>query len=254
MYVKNFVAGHPLAAAENFSWVADGDVALGKSPKQFLVSIYPDHLDTLDRALSNQFLHSLNGKKIEAIFNSPEAFDRVSREDLANAYIRAIQTPQAAGYAAAVSLAVLAHKQWKKSGSNAERDASEMPQFVSISYGGFRSGFGMPSQEFRTGRFEKNPLTEDEIKAIPYLAGAMKQVFDLARQDHSKHAGSVIKKLQDAGFEATATEMARQNGMRHLIEVHAKPDRKNSLSEGPGADALSRSKGAPRRAFCWTRF
>lgn len=222
------VADHPFAQGENFSYV-EPDKWSKPIAHQYLAVVEPQDVATLAKALANQQFRSFNLRLINAIFETPEAFSDVPLESLAEAYVQGIQSPQAAALAAVMSLCALAMVECRATFGRADDDLNDLSCFAYGLDGNEKeiAGFGLSSQEFRGGRFAKSPLTEEEIKAIPYLAGELKYVFELAGQDHGRHAVSVIKKLQDAGFESTAREMAYRSG------VVARPVRKYATLDGP---------------------
>lgn len=67
-----------------------------------------------------------------------------------------------------------------------------------------RKGYLIPADEFRSGIFSDNPLTNDELKALPYLLSQYKEVYGRVAHDLEQHADNCIKKLTFAGCEIAA--------------------------------------------------
>lgn len=77
-------------------------------------------------------------------------------------------------------------------------------QFVQLLRDKRRDGHLISTGEFRSGIFADNPLSNDELKALPYLLNQYQEVYSRVHHDLERHANSCIKKLTFAGCEAAA--------------------------------------------------
>lgn len=223
-----------------FEYVRSTESVIGKAPVSYKGVVNEKGVEEFTSAILNQDVKAYRGKYIQAILNTPDAFDGVSKDDFARAFIKAIQSPKAAAFAAVGSMMAIHHSLKLAPlpgvsesgrlatiaygfGSNSFDDASVTPSKP-------RVGFLASTQELRLGGFEKNPLTADEIKAIPYLSGFYADLYEAAGVDLSAHAASVTQKLNDAGYTNIAGDLAK----RHNVELKAEaPARKYSHDDGP---------------------
>lgn len=235
VYTKRSDGSGKFVTADDFSWKADSNFTGGRVAEKYLKVLEPQDLSAIRDSLVSHSVLTMNASFVRAILNTPEAFSKVSKAEFAKAYLDGIQAPQAAPMAALSGMAHLASVKHKQLHPEEQTRATEMIRIAAIYYGvddhTRPKKLCISSQEFRIGAFEANPLTADEIKAIPYLGGALREVYELSGQDHSIHASSVVKKMQDAGFNDVASEMVA----RHDLELKmSKPVRKHDLDDGPG--------------------
>lgn len=236
VYAKPAGEPHKLGVRANFSWVADLSTVEKKSPVKFNASIDQGDLKSLTESMSRQDILLFNGRMIGAALKSEHSFVDVSKEDLAKAIYEGFQTPQGAVYAA---LSAMASVTFPASKGALITEVTETSRIAGVAYGLSKNdfegvtGFCISAQEFRSGDFSANPLTADEIRAIPALIGFYKEVYDIAGLDHdyASHAVSVTKKLQDAGFPVLAAGIAKLNNIELKAE---RPVRKHDLDDGPG--------------------
>lgn len=223
---------------ENFDYSKEpGSFAATK----FKESVSTEDIQNMIQSVMNQETLMFSSSRISTILDSIADDGNVTKKIFADAFVSAIQTPQAAAVAAASALFALAKKDpnYKKDLlQDAQSSDDKMPEaiyFTSIAYGGLRinvtKDFLSSPQVFRADGFSKNPLTEAEIKAIPAVSGFYTEAYELAGQDHRQHAQSIIKKLDDAGFEIVAKQMALHNGFE---PKPTSPDRaRTPYEEGP---------------------
>lgn len=100
------------------------------------------------------------------------------------------------------------------------------------------SGRGIPDDALQTGDFAGNPFTNDEMKALPYVAGFAPSLYALVDHDHGKHAQACYDKLMDAGYRIEAKLIA-DNPSVSLDTVHESHAKQSSQrwelhDEGPG--------------------
>lgn len=238
VYTKPVIEQYKFVESKNYEWKKDPNVKRGLSPVKFNLPIGQDDLKLLKDSLSMQNTLLFNPGVIRAVSNSLEAFVGVSKKEISQAFFEGFQTPQGTVYSALCAMTALSMPSVKDA-SLAE--ATEVSRLATIAYGlvtaereGAR-GFCISAQEFRSGDFESNPLTADEIKAIPYLSGFYDEVYANAGVDladvHAPHAASIAKKFQDAGFPVLANAFAKKNNLELQVE---RPARKNDLDDGPG--------------------
>ncbi|MBI6883204.1 hypothetical protein [Pseudomonas putida] len=238
------IIAHLASDDDLFEYQRSAESLKGKTPVSYKGTVTQEGVETFRSAILNQDVKAFRGRYVQAIFNTPDAFDGVSKEGFAKVFIEAIQSPQAAAFAVVGSMMAVAHSIRLNNLLPGIGPLSEGGRLATIAYGfgsnSFddasvapskpRVGFLASTQELRLGGFEKNPLTADEIKAIPYLTGFYADLYEAAGVDLSAHAASVTKKLNDAGYTNIAGELAK----RHNVELKAEaPARKYSHDDGP---------------------
>lgn len=138
---------------------------------------------------------------VDTILNTEEAFNEgYSKQQLAKAFVASVEQPGAAGGYALFEIARGGiHNHETKRNAGKVPDESISHKYADSIYAD-RKGHLVSAAEFRNGIFKENPLTADEVKAIPFLIGLSQKTYELAGVDHSKHAKSVAKKFADAGL------------------------------------------------------
>jgi hypothetical protein len=107
-------------------------------------------------------------------------------------------------------------------------------QFVQLLRDKQRDGHLISADEFRSGIFADNPLSNDELKALPYLFNQYKEVYSRVNHDLECHANSCIKKLTFAGCEASALAIQQSQLDRTNVKQRI-PARDAQLGgHGPG--------------------
>jgi hypothetical protein len=200
------------------------------TPLLYLHKIDESDLDAMRASLNNPGFSMFSEKNLKAILNSLSDTTPITRKEFVSAFVDAIQTPQAATFMAAAALSLTAPKSEYNGLSfyepvrsiYTERDwLSQMA--TGSTFGNYAMEFVPSAQIFRVDEFAKNPLTEDEIKAIPALTGFYAEAYEEAGQDHSAHALSVTNKLREAGFPEVAAEIAKLNGIEIKVEKRSTP-------------------------------
>jgi hypothetical protein len=221
LYLRAKGAKSPLSDLERYEFAA-ADSEYAGTPLLYLHKIEESDLDAMRAQLNNPGWSMFSEKNLKAILNSLSDITPVTRKEFVDAFVDAIQTPQAATFMAASALSLTAPES-ESTGLSfmdpvrsiyTEREwLSQMA--TGSTFGNYAIEFSPSAQIFRVDEFAKNPLTADEIKAIPALTGFYSQAYEEAGQDHSAHALSVTNKLRDAGFPQVAAEIAK----RHEIEI-----------------------------------
>jgi DNA-binding Xre family transcriptional regulator len=97
-----------------------------------------------------------------------------------------------------------------------------------------RDGQLISVDEFRSGIFAENPLSNDELKALPYLLNQYQEVYCRVRHDLERHASSCIKKLTFAGCDVAALAIQQSQVDRTSVKQKL-PARETDLEDnGPG--------------------
>jgi hypothetical protein len=225
LYLRVKGVDSPFSDPDRYEYAA-ADSEYAGTPLLYLHKIEESDLDAMRARLNNPGWNMFSEKHLKAILNSLSDTTPITRKEFANEFVAAIQTPQAATFMAAAALSVTAPKSAYNGLRSAEptrsifTEAEWLSQIATGStHGNYAIEFSVCAQIFRVDDFAKNPLTEDEIKAIPALAGFYAEAYEEAGQDHSAHALSVTNKLREAGFPGVSAEIAK----RHGIEIKKEP-------------------------------
>jgi hypothetical protein len=222
---------HPFKASdENFEYTAP-DAAGIRTPLIYLRPVEKSDLDVLRSSLMNPGFSMFSSEILRAVMNSLSETTPVTRQEFAKAFVDAIQTPQGATFTAAAALSLIAtepkdhhaprfHEPVRSLYTEGEWLSQIGTGSTKEHYGG---KFAVSAQIFRVDEFSKSPLTADEIKAIPALAGFYADAYQEVGQDHSAHALSVTNKLRDAGFPNVAANIAKRHGIEIKVEKRTKP-------------------------------
>jgi hypothetical protein len=189
-----------------------------------------EQLDEMREAILNHTGGSTAPYDVKAVMNSETAFKEVSKKQFAECFIGAIQSPQAVPF-----LALLALSHAVKSTNDDETLGREQASLGAMFWAGYgdhprRSEFLFSGKEFTVGNWAYKPLTADELRALPYVAGVFREVYDEVGQNHASHAKSLVAKVAAAGYPTAARVLAELNE----IELPAKkPARQVDLDDGP---------------------
>lgn len=166
----------------------------------------------------------LSNKFINTVLKSKYAFiGDVTKEQFCQALVEAVENPKTVAYSAYYCLGNAA---LKSSNADSIIDSPDIEFFkTSIDENG--SLIGVNPQIFQTGVFEKNPLTIDEIRAIPRITGYAKKAFEIAGVNDCSLSKSVIEKLKKAGFAETADYIEKKAVVKNSRD-------KNDVESGPG--------------------
>lgn len=175
-------------------------------------------------------------KSVRYILNSPNAFTEVSKKEFANAYLNAVEQPQVIGVFALTALSSaysLKHKENKQVNSLSEEMVAKFNLLISRAYnfaGDFHRGnFMFSSKEFTVSEFAQNPLTVEEIKALPFLTGLYNELYAEVEHNHGVHAEACAAKMRSAGHDTLADTIELNNPAKVT-----KPVRKHDDDLSPG--------------------
>jgi hypothetical protein len=164
-------------------------------------------------AVSGDFTMFKNNA-VKAIMSLRNAFSEVSKKDFALAYLKASEQPRALATFAFVALGAVSlstandHEKTRLTGLLMGRLWSKKGQFL------------VSAKEFTVNEFASNPLTVDEIKAIPFLLGLHQEVYAEVEHNHAVHAEACATKLRTAGYEFAADRI-----LDNLVQKVVKPNR-----------------------------
>lgn len=211
------------------NYIHDGVKAIHQPYLEFGGEVSVSLIETLTDLAARQEITLLGA--VRAILKSETAFEHVSKQDFSRAMIAAIQQPECAGYYAFNAIG----RKYADIQKNApltfiETDVTGARLSDILIITG-RSGFMLSGEEFRTGVFEAEPLTADEIKAVPYLMGVVQDLYATAGVDYSAQLKSTARKLASAGFETEANLMIDVDVERRLKA--SKPTRRVVENDGP---------------------
>lgn len=196
----------------------------------FKGTIDRNHLAEMNEAILNQTMGSSSPRAIASIMKSETAFSEVSKKEFAESFLSAIQAPQAVPFSAVLALshAVKAGEIVRELG----REQASLADMVwALGESHHRNkGFLLSGKEFTTGAWASNPLTADELRALPYVVGVYREVYDEVGQNHAAHAKSLVGKVVAAGFPSAAKFIAELIVVEHSAK---KPARRVDLDNGP---------------------
>ncbi len=174
-----------------------GSGGVKDKPAPFERAITQQDLNELVVALAYQ--ETIPVRYIDSIMSSKIAFsEEISRKDFSKAFIDGIQQVECAGFYGMMAMAVATQRAFSRSPVVIDRYLGILNSMKSGSYC-FSGAY------FKCGHFEKNPLTPDEILALPYLFDYAKDLYNLLGISFESHRESVVNKLLDAGFEEEAS-------------------------------------------------
>lgn len=187
----------------------------------------PEVSDLIDDLAKRQFIKLF--AVADAILSADKAFDRgYSKAQFAKEFVSSVEQAGAAGGYALYELGKRAAYAYKINTGADESYLNFVQKYASIFYAQ-RYDHLISAAEFRHGIFKENPLTADEVIAIPFLVGSSPKIYELAGVDHSKHAKSVAKKFADAGLDFESN-LISDVAMERMVKIKSK--HKNELS-GP---------------------
>jgi len=214
-----FFASYPVPSGQPANLEFDKK-SLSKHKLSFTGKATPQVSEIIDDLAKRQTMKLF--AMVDVILDTEAAFDEgYSKKQLAKAFVASVEQPGAAGGFALYEIArggIHAHK--------IKTNAGEVPddgighKYADSIYAD-RKGYLVSAAEFRSGIFKENPLTADEIKAIPFLIGLSSKVYELAGVDHSKHAKSVAKKFADAGLNYESN-LVTDKDMERTIQKNQK--------------------------------
>ncbi|WP_338924931.1 hypothetical protein V0M98_35520 (plasmid) [Pseudomonas silesiensis] len=210
----------------------DGVKAIRHQHLQFEGQIDAGLIKTLTDLASRQEITLLG--VIRAILKTETAFEQISKQEFSRAMIAAIQQPECAGYYAFNAIG----RKYADIQKNAPLTFNETgvtgARLSDILIITGRSGFMLSGEEFRTGAFEAEPFTAEEVKALPYLMGVVPDLYANAGVDYSAQLKSTARKLATAGFETEANLMIDVDVEKGLKA--SKPTRRvvEDENSGPG--------------------
>ncbi|WP_274644223.1 hypothetical protein [Pseudomonas serbica] len=199
----------------------------------FKGTIHRHQLVEMHDGILNHATGSAAPAGIAAIMKSETAFSEVSKKEFSESFLKAIQTPQAVPF-----LAIHALSHAVKAGESRSSVLSMEQGFLAdmlwdlVNHNRGRH-FLLSGKEFTTGTWASSPLTPDELKALPYVAGLYREVYDEMGQNHAAHAAhakSLVAKVAAAGYPTAAASIAELNGLEFPTK---KPARRVDLDDGP---------------------
>ena len=137
-------------------------------------------------------------KALKTVMSLPNTFSEVSRKDFSISYLKAAEQPRALAAFALVALGSV---------SMSTPDEYEKQRFMALLKGkiwGHKGEFLISAKEFTVNEFASNPLTVDEIKALPFLLGQHQAVYAEVEHNHAVHAEACVTKLRTAGYDFAA--------------------------------------------------
>ena len=151
---------------------------------------------TFVRALfASQKTTGMTDGRLAVMFHQQNAGEQL-KQRLADGHFSAMQQVECLGYVAMEAMA----KAISSPGAAVDMSA----QFVQSLRDQNRDGQIISADEFRSGIFADNPLSNDELKALPYLLNQYQEVYRRVTHDLERHAENCIKKLIFAGCEVAA--------------------------------------------------
>lgn len=204
-----FFALYPVPSAQSTKLEFD-EKALSSHKLTFTGKATPQVSEIIDDLAKRQTIKLF--AMADAILNSKTAFDEgYSKQQFAKAFVASVEQPGAAGGFALFEIARGGIKTHKMRISAGEVTDEGIGHKYADSIYADRKGYLVSAAEFRVGIFKENPLTADEVKAIPFLIGLSSKIYELAGVDHSKHAKSVAKKFADAGLNYESNLITDKN-------------------------------------------
>lgn len=137
-------------------------------------------------------------KGLKTIMSLPSSFLEISKKDFAAAYLKAAEQPGALATFALTALGAV---------SMSDPDDTKRLKYMELMVGklwGNKGEFLTSAKEFTVNEFASNPLTVDEIKALPFLLGHHQEVYAEVEHNHGVHAESCVTKLRTAGYDFAA--------------------------------------------------
>jgi hypothetical protein len=167
-------------------------------------------------------------RPLKALMDSPKAFSIISKQAFAQRYIDAVEQPKALGMFVlmAITTAYSIRTKSTEYPENKEVYDQQSPLIDRLCGMGssFRGNFLLSAKEFTINEFASNPLTVDELKAIPYLLGFHKEVYAEVKHNHGVHAQACAAKMRAAGHDVVADAIELNNPDKAVKPVRKHDD------------------------------
>jgi hypothetical protein len=150
-------------------------------------------------------------KPLKAIMSLSKAFSEVSRKDFSIAYLKAAEQPGALATFALVALGAVSLS------TGDELDKTKYTNLLMEKLWGEKGEFLISAKEFTVNEFASNPLTVDEIKALPFLLGHHQEVYAEVEHNHGAHAEACATKLRAAGYDFAADRIL-ENRVQKVVK------------------------------------